>query len=446
MRAVGLDIGTTTICAVVLDEESGELLQSITRPNDTALAGKPYERLQNPAAILACCETILADITARFAPVSCIGITGQMHGITYLNREGVSVSPLYTWQDESANELGEGAVSYAQRLSGLTAYPMASGFGAASYYTHHTLRRVPEDAVSFCTIHDYVAMRLCGRKTPLVHASDAASFGLFQNMTMRFDEKAIRQAGLDSAFFPEVTADFALAGSYQSIPVTVAIGDNQASFLGSVSDMNETLLVNVGTGSQISFATANTAPFAQTELRPCVDGLFLRVGCSLCGGRAFAALEQFLRKTAEFSCGRPFESAYPAIDSYLAQSERPANCMRVTTTFSGTRANPQERGKIENLGLENFTPQHLIWGILQGIVSELALLYPAGENHRILVGSGNGLRKNEALRRLFSAQFGKDLKMPRHTEEAAVGAALFGMTAAKRVASIDEAQQLIAYL
>jgi hypothetical protein len=36
--------------------------------------------------------------------------------------------------------------------------------------------------------------------------------------------------------------------------------------------------------------------------------------------------------------------------------------------------------------------------------------------------------------------------MPAHTEEAAVGAALFGMTAAGRAASIGEAQKLITYV
>ena len=446
MNILGLDIGTTSICAVVLDETGGALLHSQTLPNDTAQPGADYERLQNPAAILQKCEGLLADLTARFAPISCIGISGQMHGMLYLDAEGHALSPLYTWQDESANEPNADGETYAQTLTRRSGYAMATGFGAATYFTHKERGTVPENAVTFCTIHDYTAMRLCRKTRPLMHVSNAASFGLFRNTGLCFDDKVIEECALALDFFPETTADFTLIGAYNGIPLAVAIGDNQASFLGSVRDMRHSLLVNVGTGSQISFATNQLTAHAGTELRPLVNGQFLRVGSALCGGRAFAALEDFLRRTAELVSGAPCESAYPAIDQYLAESARPRNALRVDTTFSGCRADPQRRGGVENLGLDNFTPQHLIWGVLQGIVSELALMYPAGESHSVLVGSGNGLRKNDALRRLFSAQFGKTLQLPAHTEEAAVGAALFAMTAAGRAESIEAAQALISYI
>ena len=36
---------------------------------------------------------------ARYPDIERIGVTGQMHGILYLDGEGNAVSPLYTWQD-----------------------------------------------------------------------------------------------------------------------------------------------------------------------------------------------------------------------------------------------------------------------------------------------------------------------------------------------------------
>lgn len=446
MHVVGLDIGTTTICAVVLQEDSGKLLHSSTVINDTAQQGAAWERLQSPNAIVHKCEELLQMLLQQYAPVSCIGISGQMHGMLYLNQRGEAVSPLYSWQDESANEPYDTTKSFAQKLTDITGHPMASGYGAATYYTHSLLKVVPQDAVCFCTVHDFVAMRLCGQTKPLTHSSDAASFGLYLNTETKFDTSALQRAGLDATFFPQVTQDFTVFGSYQNVPVAVAIGDNQASFIGSVRDMEETVLVNVGTGSQLSFATKTAEPYPGTQLRPLVNGSFLRVGASLCGGRAFAALESFLRGTAQFITGKEVESAYPAIDRYLAESDAPGNPLRVNTQFSGTRENPLNRGSVLHLDLENFTPQHLTWGVLQGIVSELALFYPAGESHSTLVGSGNGLRKNEALCRLFVRQFGKKLLMPVHTEEAAFGAALFAMTAAGRAASLEQAQTRITYV
>lgn len=443
MHIVGLDIGTTTLCAVAVEEASGELHFHKTIANDTALAGRPYENLQSPQQIVQKCQALLEQVFLQFGDISAIGVTGQMHGVVYLNAAGEAVSPLYTWQDKTADMGGE--ASFAQQLTAITGHPAAAGFGAATYFAHKKQALVPADAVQICTIHDYVVMRLCALEQPLMHTSDAASFSLFSNETLQFDVDAIEKAGLSYDLFPAVCSGFALAGGYRGVPVAVAIGDNQASFLGSVNDMENTLLINVGTGSQISFATQSAEATPGTENRPCVDDWFLRVGSSLCGGRAFAALEKFLRETLYLIGAVDAENVYPAIDVYLANYPKPGNALQVDTAFCGTRQNPAKRGAIQNLGLENFTPQHLIWGVLQGIVEELHGVYAPEKPHKKLVGSGNGLRKNKALRRLFAETFGMQMLLPRHTEEAAVGAALFALVAAGRVAGLPEAQALIQY-
>ena len=46
MYVLGLDIGTTTICAVVTGSDSGAIVKSVTLPNDTAIEGLPFERLE----------------------------------------------------------------------------------------------------------------------------------------------------------------------------------------------------------------------------------------------------------------------------------------------------------------------------------------------------------------------------------------------------------------
>lgn len=447
MVAIGLDIGTTTICALVIDSRSGDVLKSVTLPNDSQINGKPFERLQNPEAILNTCKALVESLVSEFAPVSCIGISGQMHGIVYLDKNGNSASPLYTWQDMSANlPFGE-SQSYAARLSELSSYKAATGFGAATYFYHNEKRLVEKDAVCFCTIHDYVALRLTGKTAPLVHASNAASFSLFDLASMSFDISAVEKSGLSYSFFPQTTADAAVLGEYSGIPVAVAIGDNQASFIGSVNNFKDCLLINIGTGSQISFATNILEEAEGTELRPCFEGQMLRVGSSLCGGRAFAILEKFLAASASLVTDKNVSSAYQAIDNYLASNGEPPEPLLVSTKFSGTREAPEERGFIQNIGIENFTPGHLIWGVLHGIVDELAQMYlnAKGSGHKFLIGSGNGLRKNPALQKLFSKKFSLSLKIPFHNEEAAFGAALFALNASGIYSGIEKAQELIKY-
>lgn len=448
MNIIGLDIGTTTICAIAVDSESGKVLRSLTADNDTTIKSqKPYERIQNPHKILDKCYKLIEQLTNEFAPVACIGVTGQMHGIVYIDKNGNAVSPLYYWQDESGNEIYKDSKSYAEYLSEITGHKMATGFGGTTYFCHTVNGLVPEKAVKICTIHDYVAMKLCKNSRPLMHTSDAASFGLFDLKALCFDKQAIDKAGLSFEMFPKVLKGFDTVGMYNnSIPVSVAIGDNQASFLGSVNDFASCISVNVGTGSQISYMTEFSQTSKGTELRPCCDDSYICVGSSLCGGRAFALLESFVRETARLVCGEDIKSAYPAIDKFLANSQMPENPLIVSTRFCGSRDCPGERGSIQNLGTDNFSPQALIWGVLSGIAEELKSMYRKRQEHSVMIGSGNGLRKNKALQLLFSQSLGMQLKIPAHNEEASFGAALFGMTAAGLCKDIAQAQKLIRYI
>ena len=40
---------------------------------------------------------MLDDFLDEYPEVEKIGLTGQMHGIVYIDKEGTCVSPLYTW-------------------------------------------------------------------------------------------------------------------------------------------------------------------------------------------------------------------------------------------------------------------------------------------------------------------------------------------------------------
>ena len=446
MNTIGLDIGTTTVCAIVVDSDSGKVLKSVTVKNDSFIKScENYEKLQNPEIILNKCTDLLDSMIKDFSPIACIGISGQMHGILYLDKDGNAQSPLYIWQDGSGNEAFNENETFASHLSAVTGHKMASGFGGTTFYCHTVLGKIPENAVKFCTVHDYVGMKLTGRKTPLTHTSDAASFGLFDLESFCFDTQAIEKANLDFSFFPEVTGNFDVIGEYNGIPVSVALGDNQASFLGSVSDMESSILINMGTGGQISYFTANPVK-GVLETRPCCDNSYIAVGSSLCGGRAFEHLANFLRETAELITGEKVDNVYPAIDAFLSSNPYHENPLEVSTRFDGSRENPEERGFVKNIGIDNFTPGHLITGVLDGMVDELKSMYTEKNPlHKTLVGSGNGIRKNPALAERFSSSFGMPIKIPSHNEEAAFGAALSGMTACSLKKSISEAQKLISY-
>lgn len=452
MHIIGLDIGTTSVCGICCDADTGKIVDTITVSNHTAISGVcAWEKMQNAEELIKIVKAIADELLEKTKDVCSVGITGQMHGIVYLDAFGKVVSPLYTWQDGRGDQLYKEGKTYAGWLSEQTGYPLATGYGSVTHFYNTVNGLVPDNATTFCTIHDLAAMVLANAARPILHPSDAASFGLYDLHINQFDAKAIEKAGMDFQFFPEVQDGYYMMGkTSQGIPVSVAIGDNQASVLGSVSDMENSILVNVGTGSQISCIVKGVPDKCDMDCRPLVDGLYLLAGSSLCGGRAYAILERFLRQTAEMITGSEVNSAYSAMDKVMSgyvESEQP---LVVDTTFSGTRQEPERKGTISNIDIDNFTMANLCDGFMNGMVRELYELYRqmrtfVSKEPSNMVGSGNGIRLNEHLANRFIQMFAMPLNIPSHKEEAAFGAALFGMTMVKELPSIKEAQKLICY-
>lgn len=429
MSVIGIDIGTTTVSAVVL-EENGRVESVEVRENGAFLPSPlPWERIQDPARLLLLAEELTEQLLARYPDVSGIGVTGQQHGILYLDGRGEAVSPLYTWQDGRGGRRYRGEESYADWIRRETGCEVSPGYGLVTHFWLAQNGQVPEGAVTLCTICDYVAMKLCGRREPLLDASHAAALGLYDLAEKRFSWEAMERLGLDPSILPSVTCS-PILGLYKGrYPVSVAIGDNQASFIGATGGKSRGVLVNVGTGSQVSLYMPDLQRCEGLETRPFPGGGYLLVGASLCGGRAYALLEQLFRQTVEMVTGER-RACYDAMARLLEQGEPEAPLPRICPTFAGTRREPNLRGTITGLDTQNFTPRHLIWAMLRGMTEELFAMYervPEGEQalSEGFWGGGNGLRKNPQLCALLEARFGASMTLSSGREEAACGAALF---------------------
>lgn len=451
MKSIGLDIGTTTICGILMDAASGELIKKITLPNDTAMEGKEsYEKLQNPEKIEEKCRRIVAELSEGAEDLVSLGVTGQMHGILYVSQDGCAVSPLMTWQDGRGDQPYRDGKSYAKVLSEITGYRLATGFGGVTHYHHTVTQTIPEKAAAFCTIPDYIAMKLAGQKAPALHSSMAASLGMYDMAENRFDTEKIEAAGMDPAYFPKVLTEEKSIGLWNGkILVSPAFGDNQASFLGSVGS-GSNVLVNVGTGSQVSVLGNSLKSFPSLECRPFMEGKYLYVGSSLCGGYSYSLLKGFFEEVFRM-CG---QNEIPELYSYMNAAGRKAKEagnpeLLVDTRFRGSRANPALRGKIEQISPDNLTPGALVFGILRGICQELLDFYKEYEdqdnqaqNYSCITGSGNGIRQNPLLQDIFQEDFQKELVIPACAEEASYGSAMFSLYAAGIKKELKELQKI----
>lgn len=424
MEAIGIDLGTTSICGVSIDVETGALIKSRTISSNAFIKGEAFEKIQSPEKIIKIATEILEDLICDETKV--IGVTGQMHGIVYTDKNGKAVSPLYTWQDGRGN-LPYKNTTYAEYLGSF------SGFGNVTDFYNRENGIRPKEAVSFCTIHDYLVMHLCSLTTPVIHVSDAASFGLFNLNENKFC----------CEFNAEVVNDCKICGSYKGIPVSIAIGDNQASVFSTLKNEDD-LLLNIGTGSQVSVISDKIVCGENIETRPYFEGKYLIVGAALCGGRAYSVLKNFYRKTFGYIETLDDEKVYSIMNKMLENTEKTS--LKVDTRFAGTRKKTNIKGSISGLTTENFSPEELTLGVLNGITAELYEMFTEIKTTKTgIVASGNGIRKNAALKAVVEDMFSSKIKTPLHLEEAAVGAALFALVSARIYKNAAEAQQLIKY-
>lgn len=471
---IGLDVGTTSLCAVAVDTRDGTVVRAIVRPNLAAIPGEaPDERLQDPDRIADELLAMLEEWHDLLPETAAIGISAQMHGILYVDGRGRAVSPLYTWQDGRGERPltdgpGEGenggrqttdrlkadagaAVTYRERLEASTGYPVPSGYGLL---THDVLRLtggVPATAAKLCTVGDYAVMRLTGRTAPLMDTTQAAGLGLFDLRSRSFDTDAAARAGIDAAVLPElaVAAGVQAGRTPGGIPVAAAIGDNQASYLGTVPGLAGSMLFNVGTGAQLSLYAPEPVEAEGHELRPFPDGGWLLSGASLGGGKTYALLASFYREIAETLGGGagsiPADQLYAVINGWaMSALDEGRPLPQVDPAFFGTRADPRRKARIEGLDAAGLTPQALTAGLLAGVADELAAFaeqLPAGllAGVRRRVGAGNGLRRNPALRRLLEERIGAPLELAGAREEAAFGAAVHAAVCAGIFTDYDEA-------
>lgn len=294
MRNIGIDIGTTTISIIITGNQGYIPEKTYTLANGTfLLTNHSWERLQDAHVILSKVNQVLEEIMESYDDISVIGLTGQMHGIVYTDQNGLAVGPLYTWQDNRGSVLDFDGRSICSILAEDFGAKIPPGYGMATHLYNVRKGLVAAEAVSFCTIADYIGMALTGRTRPLVHISQAAGMGLYDYEKQDYMREIMVKNGANPAFLPRITTEMEQLGTYRGIPVSVSLGDNQASFLGTVRDGANTVLVNVGTGSQISVLTDSYCEIPGVETRPLTKDFYLLVGAAICGGSAYAALESF---------------------------------------------------------------------------------------------------------------------------------------------------------
>jgi len=464
---IGLDFGTSKLAVVIIDPESKEVIDSRSIESHAYIDGiEPYKKEQDINKIDSAFYALMeSSLKGKDLDVLSIGLTGQMHGIIGLNEKGKPVTNLVTWQDERGNVILEEGITLLNKMEQKGGKrPIASGYAIVTLFDYVN-NGLNNKISKICTLSDYFGMTLSGVMKPVISYQMADSLGCFNINSNEWDNNYLKNLGIKKDYFPEVVSSTTVVGELKDnrflrlidrrkgIPISVSIGDNQASFLGSVRDYFNSILVNIGTASQISYGVKSLKECKNTEfingydvvVRPFVEGTFLIAGNALSGGVIYTCLKNFFVKVAsELFDIEADEKIWRKMEE-IASKEVDNGGLIVYPLFYGKRSKPNEKGKIIGIDIDNFTPSKLIYSTLAGMGTILLEMVEEKtiEDKDFLIGSGNGIRRNNVFKKILSNVFKKDMLVPLYEEEAAIGAALNGAVAAGIFKNFQQARKVI---
>jgi xylulokinase len=261
---IGIDLGTSGVKAVLIDERQtvaayGESL-SVSRP-------QPLWSEQDPADWWHAVDRVMSAMKMRhdLSAVKAIGLTGQMHGATLLDKQRRVLRPAILWNDgRSAAQCAEleKQVPDSRRITGNLMMP---GFTAPKLkwiqqYEPTLFKQIDKVLLP----KDY--LRLCLTGECASDMSDASGTLWLDVAHRRWSEPLLAACGLSESNMPrllegnqisgELLPEIAERWGLKTIPVVAGGGDNAAGAIGVGLYQAGQAMLSLGT-SGVYFAVSD---------------------------------------------------------------------------------------------------------------------------------------------------------------------------------------------
>jgi xylulokinase len=242
MLLLGLDLGTSSIKASVVDGSTGKLIASAQFPDTENTISSPQTGWaeQDPEMWWNCIKQAILRCNAskKYNPkdIQAIGIAYQMHGLVMVDRNLSVLRPSIIWCDSRAVEIGNKAfqaIGEEQCLSHLLNSP--GNFTASKLaWVKENEPRVYGSVYKIMLPGDFISMKLTGEITT---SNSALSEGIFWDFqTNAVSEDVMKYYGFSSNILPNIRPVFSnhgvlsssisdLLGLKAGVPVTYKAGD-----------------------------------------------------------------------------------------------------------------------------------------------------------------------------------------------------------------------------
>lgn len=269
---LGIDIGTSGVKAVIVDDAQTVVDQasaplSVSRP-------QPLWSEQDPASWWTATDAAVRKLDSRARrAVKAIGLSGQMHGATCLDKDNQIIRPAILWNDGRAGDICQQMMVEMPSLTDITGNLAMPGFTAPKLQWMRT--HEPENFGRVAKVllpKDYVRFLMSGDFAS--DMSDSAGT-LWMDVAKRdWSDEVLALTGLTRDHMPKLYEGSEATGTLSQsiaddwgmscVPIAAGGGDNAAGAVGSG-------VVKPGEGF-VSLGTSGVVFLADDQYRPNTDG------------------------------------------------------------------------------------------------------------------------------------------------------------------------------
>jgi xylulokinase len=458
---MGIDVGTTGAKALLIDEAGAVVASATTEyPMYTP---QPLWAEQDPEdwwqATVASIRRVLSESGTRAGQVRGLGLTGQMHGLVLLDRDGAVLRPCIMWNDQRTAEQCAWITSRvgAHQVLHLTGNPVLPGFTAPKIvWVREHEPEVYARVAKVLLPKDYIRFRLTAEFATEV--SDASGTSLFDVGQRRWSQEMLQAVEIPAGWLPQCFESPVVSGRISpataestglvaGTPVVGGGGDQAAQAVGSGIIESGLVSATVGT-SGVVFASAD-----QFLVEPdgrlhafchAVPGKWHLMGVMLSAGGSF----RWFRDTvggAEKSVGALMgKDPYELLTQEAALVPPGSEGLIFLPYLTGERTpypDPNARGVYMGLTLRHnkaYLGRAVLEGVAYGLRDSLELMRDLGLEIRQIRASGGGAR-SDVWRQILADVFDTELVVINVTEGAAYGAALLAGVGAGVYQDVSEA-------
>lgn len=387
---LGLDIGSSSVKAALVEAETGKLIASANSPETEMQMQTPQPGWaeQSPElwweharkSFQKC--AMLSGIHPR--EIKAIGIAYQMHGLVLVNKEQKALRPSIIWCDSRAVTVGEKAFDALGHD-----YSLQNLLNSPGNFTASKLRWVQENEPAIyeqiekaMLPGDFIAMKLTGE---IVTTDTGLSEGVFWNYKSNsIDERLLAYFSFDKELLPSVLPVFSVQGRVGAsvanewgltagIPVSYRGGDQPNNAL-SLNVMNPGETAATGGTSGVIYSVTDTNAFdvksrVNTFVHVNNSALQKRNGVLLCVNGT-GILNSWIKRL--LSTGSLIE--YDALNAMAATAPIGSEGLMVLPFGNGAERILENRniGAHSNaIDFNRHTPSHIVRAAQEGIVFAL---------------------------------------------------------------------------